>query len=67
VLPTGSLLLIGANGGGRRPPAGPVVSAVTAAMPALARSLALDLATIRVNVITLGCRHAALPPFLETP
>jgi NAD(P)-dependent dehydrogenase (short-subunit alcohol dehydrogenase family) len=56
--PTGSLLLIGGTGG-RRPSAGPVISAVTAAMPALARSLALELAPIRVNVIA--------PGFVDTP
>jgi NAD(P)-dependent dehydrogenase (short-subunit alcohol dehydrogenase family) len=39
--PTGSLLLIGGTGG-RRPSAGPLISAVTTAMPALARSLALE-------------------------
>jgi NAD(P)-dependent dehydrogenase (short-subunit alcohol dehydrogenase family) len=49
----GSLLLIGGTGG-RRPSAGPLISAVTAAMPALARSLALELAPIRVNVIAPG-------------
>jgi len=51
--PTGSLLLIGGTGG-RRPSAGPLISAVTAAMPALARSLALELAPIRVNVVAPG-------------
>jgi NAD(P)-dependent dehydrogenase (short-subunit alcohol dehydrogenase family) len=56
--PTGSLLLIGGTGG-RRPSAGPLISAVTAAMPALARSLALELAPIRVNVIA--------PGFVDTP
>ena len=56
--PTGSLLLIGGTGG-RRPTAGPLISAVTAAMPALARSLALELAPIRVNVIA--------PGFVDTP
>ena len=56
--PTGSLLLIGGTGG-RRPSAGPLISAVTAAMPALARSLALALAPIRVNVIA--------PGFVDTP
>jgi NAD(P)-dependent dehydrogenase (short-subunit alcohol dehydrogenase family) len=55
---TGSLLLIGGTGG-RRPSAGPLISAVTAAMPALARSLALELAPIRVNVIA--------PGFVDTP
>jgi NAD(P)-dependent dehydrogenase (short-subunit alcohol dehydrogenase family) len=38
-----SLVLIGGTAG-RRPSAGPLISAVTAAMPALARSLALELA-----------------------
>jgi NAD(P)-dependent dehydrogenase (short-subunit alcohol dehydrogenase family) len=56
--PAGSLLLI-AGTGGRRPSAGPLISAVTAAMPALARSLALELAPIRVNVIA--------PGFVDTP
>ena len=56
--PTGSLLLIGGTGG-RRPSAGPLISPVTAAMPALARSLALALAPIRVNVIA--------PGFVDTP
>jgi NAD(P)-dependent dehydrogenase (short-subunit alcohol dehydrogenase family) len=56
--PTGSLLLIGGTGG-RRPSAGPLISAVTAAMPALARSLALELAPVRVNVIA--------PGFVDTP
>jgi NAD(P)-dependent dehydrogenase (short-subunit alcohol dehydrogenase family) len=55
---TGSLLLIGGTGG-RRPSAGPLISAVTAAMPALARSLALELAPARVNVIA--------PGFVDTP
>ena len=58
VQPTGSLLLMGGTGG-RRPSAGPLISAVTAAMPALARSLALELAPIRVNVIA--------PGFVDTP
>jgi NAD(P)-dependent dehydrogenase (short-subunit alcohol dehydrogenase family) len=56
--PTGSLLLIGGTGG-RNPSAGPLISAVTAAMPALARSLALELGPIRVNVIA--------PGFVDTP
>lgn len=56
--PGGSLLFIGGTGG-RRPSAGPLISAVTAAMPALARSLAVELAPIRVNVIA--------PGFVDTP
>ena len=56
--PTGSLLLIGGTPG-RRPSAGPLISAVTVAMPALTRSLALELAPIRVNLIA--------PGFVDTP
>jgi NAD(P)-dependent dehydrogenase (short-subunit alcohol dehydrogenase family) len=56
--PNGDLVLIGGTGG-RRPSAGPLISAVTAAMPALARSLALELAPIRVNVVA--------PGFVDTP
>ena len=51
--PAGSLLLVGCTSG-RRLSAGPLISAVTAAMPALARSLAFELAPIRVNVIAPG-------------
>jgi NAD(P)-dependent dehydrogenase (short-subunit alcohol dehydrogenase family) len=56
--PAGSILLIGGTGG-RRPSAGPVLSVVTAAMPALTRSLAFELAPIRVNLIA--------PGFVDTP
>jgi NAD(P)-dependent dehydrogenase (short-subunit alcohol dehydrogenase family) len=56
--PPGSLVLIGGTGG-RRPSTGPLISAVTAAMPALTRSLALELAPVRVNLIALG--------FVNTP
>ncbi len=54
----GSLLLIG-GAGGRRPAAGPLISALTAAMPALTKSLALELAPVRVNLIA--------PGFVDTP
>jgi len=54
----GSLVLIGGTAG-RRPSAGPLISAVTVAMPALARSLALELAPVRVNVVA--------PGFVDTP
>jgi NAD(P)-dependent dehydrogenase (short-subunit alcohol dehydrogenase family) len=54
----GTLLLIGGTGG-RRPDAGPVVVAFTAATAALTRSLALELAPVRVNLIA--------PGFVDTP
>jgi NAD(P)-dependent dehydrogenase (short-subunit alcohol dehydrogenase family) len=58
VRPGGSLLLIGGTGG-RRPAAGPLVSAISAALPALTKSLALELAPVRVNLIA--------PGFVDTP
>ena len=56
--PAGSLLLIGGTPG-RRPTAGPLISAVTVAMPAVVRSLAVELAPVRVNLIA--------PGFVDTP
>ena len=56
--PSGSLVLIGGTAG-RRPSAGPMISAVTAAMPALVRSLAVELAPIRVAMVA--------PGFVDTP
>ena len=58
VRPGGTLLLLGGTGG-RRPAAGPLISAVTAALPALTKSLALELAPVRVNLIA--------PGFVDTP
>jgi NAD(P)-dependent dehydrogenase (short-subunit alcohol dehydrogenase family) len=58
IRPAGTLLFIGGTGG-RRPTAGPVITAMTAGLPALTRSLALELAPIRVNLIA--------PGFVDTP
>ena len=58
VRPGGTLLFVGGTGG-RRPDAGAVVTALTAAMHALTRNLALELAPIRVNLIAAG--------FVDTP
>ena len=58
VRPGGSVLFIGGTGG-RRPAAGPLISAMTAAMSALTRSLALEIAPVRVNLIA--------PGFVDTP
>jgi NAD(P)-dependent dehydrogenase (short-subunit alcohol dehydrogenase family) len=58
VRPSGTLLFMSGTSG-RRAAAGALVSAHTAAIPALARSLALELAPIRVNVIAAG--------FVDTP
>jgi NAD(P)-dependent dehydrogenase (short-subunit alcohol dehydrogenase family) len=59
VRPRGGLLFIGGTGG-RRPAVGmAVVATLTAALPALIRNLALELAPIRANVIA--------PGFVDTP
>jgi NAD(P)-dependent dehydrogenase (short-subunit alcohol dehydrogenase family) len=54
----GTLLFISGTGG-RRPAAGPLITAFTAAMPALTKALALELAPVRVNLIA--------PGFVDTP
>jgi NAD(P)-dependent dehydrogenase (short-subunit alcohol dehydrogenase family) len=57
--PPGTLLFIGGTGG-RRPGVGKtLISALTAATPALVASLAVELAPIRANVIAAG--------FVDTP
>jgi NAD(P)-dependent dehydrogenase (short-subunit alcohol dehydrogenase family) len=59
VRPGGTLLFMGGTGG-RRPGIGlGIVSAVTAALPALTANLALELAPVRVNLIAAG--------FVDTP
>jgi NAD(P)-dependent dehydrogenase (short-subunit alcohol dehydrogenase family) len=54
VRPGGTLLFIGATGG--RPPVSgrALVGPLTAALPALTKNLALELAPIRVNLIATG-------------
>jgi NAD(P)-dependent dehydrogenase (short-subunit alcohol dehydrogenase family) len=59
VRPGGSLVLMGGTGGRRIALGLGIVSAVTAAMPALTASLALELAPVRVNLIAAG--------FVDTP
>ena len=58
VRPGGTLLFIGGTGG-RSPSAGVLITSLTAAMVGLTRSLALELAPIRVNLIAAG--------FVDTP
>jgi NAD(P)-dependent dehydrogenase (short-subunit alcohol dehydrogenase family) len=58
VRPGGTLLFIGGTGG-RNPSAGVLITSLTAAMAGLTRSLALELAPIRVNLIAAG--------FVDTP
>ena len=59
VRPGGSLLFIGGTAGRRIRLGGAIVSAVTAGLPALTASLALELAPVRVNLIA--------PGFVDTP
>ncbi len=59
VRPGGSLLFIGGTGGRRQDIGFTLISALTAALPALARNLAFEIAPVRVNVIAAG--------FVDTP
>jgi NAD(P)-dependent dehydrogenase (short-subunit alcohol dehydrogenase family) len=59
VRPGGTLLFMGGTGGRRTVPGLALVSAITAALPALTKSLALELAPVRVNLIAAG--------FVDTP
>ena len=58
VRPSGTLLFMGGTGG-RSPAAGALISAFTAALPAMTRGLALEVAPVRVNLIAAG--------FVDTP
>jgi NAD(P)-dependent dehydrogenase (short-subunit alcohol dehydrogenase family) len=55
----GGTLLFTSGTGGRRPAAGALITAMTAALPALTKALALELAPVRVNLIA--------PGFVDTP
>jgi NAD(P)-dependent dehydrogenase (short-subunit alcohol dehydrogenase family) len=59
VRPGGTLLFMTGTGGRRVEPGGSLISALTAAMPALVKNLALEIAPIRVNLIAAG--------FVDTP
>src|SRR3954468_8604619 len=59
VTPGGTLLFMGGTGGRRTAPGLSLIGALTAAMPALTKNLALELAPIRVNLIAAG--------FVDTP
>ncbi|MEV4973632.1 SDR family oxidoreductase [Streptomyces scopuliridis] len=59
VRPGGTLLHMGGTGGRRISPGYGIAAAVTAALPVLTASLALELAPIRVNLIAAG--------FVDTP
>ena len=59
VRPGGTLLFMGGTGGRRSGIGLALISALTAALPALTKNLALELAPIRVNLIAAG--------FVDTP
>ena len=59
VSPGGTLLFMGGTGGRRTAKGFPLISALTAALPALTAGLALELAPVRVNLIAAG--------FVDTP
>jgi NAD(P)-dependent dehydrogenase (short-subunit alcohol dehydrogenase family) len=59
IRPGGSLLFMGGTGGRRTGIGLGIISAVTAALPALTANLALEIAPVRVNLIAAG--------FVDTP
>ena len=59
VRPGGTLIFMGGTGGRRTAKGFALISALTAAMPAMTRNLALKLAPVRVNLIAAG--------FVDTP
>jgi len=59
VRPGGTLLFMGGTGGRKVSTGFALISALTAALPAMTKNLALELAPIRVNVIAAG--------FVDTP
>ena len=59
VRPGGTLLFMGGTGGRRTTPGFALISALTAASPAMTKNLALEIAPIRVNLIAAG--------FVDTP
>ncbi len=64
VRPGGTLLFMGGVGG-RRPAAGlSLIAALTAALPAMTKTLALEIAPVRVNLIAAGFVDTPLPSSL---
>jgi NAD(P)-dependent dehydrogenase (short-subunit alcohol dehydrogenase family) len=61
VRPGGTLLFMGGTGGRRTAAGLAFISALTAALPAMTKELALELASIRVNLIAAGFVDTPLP------
>jgi NAD(P)-dependent dehydrogenase (short-subunit alcohol dehydrogenase family) len=55
IRPGGTLLYIGGTGGRRTAAGLALIAALTAALPAMTKSLALQIAPVRVNLIAAGC------------
>jgi NAD(P)-dependent dehydrogenase (short-subunit alcohol dehydrogenase family) len=62
--PGGALLFMGGTGGRRAPARRSFTAALTAALPALTRTLALEVAPVRVNLIAAGFVDTPLSAFL---
>lgn len=60
VRPGGTLLFMGGTGGRSTAPGLALISALTAALPALTKALALEIAPVRVNLIAAGFVDTAL-------
>jgi NAD(P)-dependent dehydrogenase (short-subunit alcohol dehydrogenase family) len=65
VRPGGTLLFIGGTGGRRTAAGLSLIAALTAALPAMTRNLALEVAPVRVNLITAGSAATPLPASLH--
>ena len=61
----GTLLFIGATGGQRAAAGLSLIAALTAALPALTKTLALEVAPVRVNLIAAGFVDTPLPALLH--
>jgi len=60
----GTLLFMGGTGGGRAAMGLSLIAALTAALPALTKALALEIAPVRVNLIAAGFVDTRLPASL---
>ena len=65
VRPGGTLLFMGGAGSRRTAPCLAFIAALTAALPALTKSLALEIAPVRVNLIAAGFVDTPLPASLH--
>jgi NAD(P)-dependent dehydrogenase (short-subunit alcohol dehydrogenase family) len=64
IRPGGTLLFMGGTGGRRAAAGGSFTEALTAALPAMTRTLALEVAPVRVNLLAAGFVDTPLSAFL---